>query len=301
MIHFLTTTRHRYTFDEIVKALPQVRVHPYEQALNGKTEMPGGRIVFSDVDRLNVGAQLAAAQLYRKLKAQPEKYRVLNDPARVKLRYGLLRNLWQRGYNSFDAYRADEGATPRQFPVFVRHEHEHRAPLSGLLDTQAALDATLQQLIDGGAPAGTILIVEYRAEPVAPGLFRKLAAYRVGDRIVPANTVHDDQWCVKYGKTGGGTDELYADELDLIQNNRYEPMLRPIFSAADIEYGRVDFGLCGGKVEVYEINTNPNITLPSAQHPSATRVRSERLVWEGLLAAIAAIDFEPASRGVAAR
>jgi hypothetical protein len=294
VIHFLTTTRHRYTLNQIAKALPCVRVHPYEKVLQGG-DLPPGRYVFSDVDRLNVGAQLLAAKLFRSLQAQPEKYRVTNDPARVRLRYGLLRTLWRLGYNSFDVYRADEGATPRRFPVFLRHEHEHKAPLSDLLATQAALDVALQQLIDGGAPARTILIVEYRAEPVAPGLFRKLAAYRIGDRIVPANTVHDDQWCVKYGKTGGGTDALYADELDLVQNNRYEKVLRPVFEAADIEYGRVDFGLCEGKVEIYEINTNPNITLPSPDHPSATRVRSERLVWEGLLAAISALDFEPAS------
>jgi D-alanine-D-alanine ligase-like ATP-grasp enzyme len=294
VIHFLTTTRHRYTFDEIVKALPQVQVHSYEKVLQGG-DLPPGRYVFSDVDRLNIGAQILAAKLFRSLQAQPAKYRVLNDPARVKLRFGLLRTLWRLGCNSFDVYRADEGASPRRFPVFLRHEHEHKAPLSDLLRTQAELDAALQRLIDDGKPARTILVVEYRAEPAAPGLFRKLAAYRVGDRIVPANTVHDNQWCVKYGKTGGGTEALYADELELIQSNRYEKALRPVFEAADIEYGRVDFGLCEGKVEVYEINTNPNITLPSPQHPSATRVRSERLVWEGLLAAISALDFEPAS------
>jgi hypothetical protein len=127
---------------------------------------------------------------------------------------------------------------------------------------------------------------------VAPGLFRKLAAYRVGDRIVPANTVHDENWCVKYGKTGGGTDELYADELDLIQNNRYEAAQRPVFEAAHIEYGRVDFGLCQGKVEVYEINTNPKISAPT-EHPSATRMRSQQLVWQGLLSAVAAVDYGP--------
>jgi hypothetical protein len=158
------------------------------------------------------------------------------------------------------------------------------------------LDGKLQDLVKEGKRAEELIVVEYCAEPAVPNIFRKLAAYRVGDRIVPANTVHDDQWCVKYGKTGGGTDELYADELDSILSNRYESVLRPIFETANIEYGRVDFGLVGGKVQVYEINTNPNISAPSG-HPSPARRRSQELVWNALLEAIAALDDRAAAAG----
>jgi hypothetical protein len=290
VIHFLTTARHRYTFDEVARALPQVRVHNYHQILKGG-HLRRGTYVFCDIDRLTVEQQRDAVRLHNALKSKAFGCIALNDPARVKMRYDLLTTLSALGHNSFTAYRAKEHPTPRRFPVFVRYERGHGPPLSGLIQTQAELEAVLRQLVAQGANEAALVVIEYCAEPAAPGLFRKLAAYRVGDRIVPANTVHDDQWCVKYGKTGGGTDELYADELDLIQSNRYESVLRPIFEAANIEYGRVDFGLVDGKVQVYEINTNPNITAPSG-HPSPTRVRSQELVWNGVLEAIAALGDE---------
>jgi hypothetical protein len=281
---------HRYTFDAVRRALPQVAVHNYHQILRGG-RLPVGTYVFSDIDRLTGEQQRNARLLHSALQSEAFRCRVLNDPARVKLRYDLLRTLSDLGYNSFTAYRATQHPTPSRFPVFIRSELGHGSPLSGLIQRQAELEAKLRDLIKAGQREEELLVVEYCAEPAAPNTFRKLAAYRVGDRIVPANTVHDDQWCVKYGKTGGGTDELYADELDLIQSNRYESVLRPIFEAANIEYGRVDFGLVDGKVQVYEINTNPNITAPSG-HPSPTRVRSQELVWNGVLEAIAALGDE---------
>jgi hypothetical protein len=291
VIHFLVNAHHRYTFDDVKRALPQVTVHNYHQILRGG-RLPQGTYVFCDIDRLTADQQRNAQLLYSALRSDAFACKVLNDPSRVKLRYDLLRTLSDLGHNSFTAHRATARPKPSRFPVFIRNERGHGAPLTGLIPHQPGLLAKLQELLKQGQREDDLLVIEYCAEPVAPNLFRRLAAYRVGDRIVPANTVHDDQWCVKYGKTGGGTDELYADELDLIQNNRYEAVLRPIFEAANIEYGRVDFGLVGGKVQVYEINTNPKISAPS-EHPAPTRMRSQELAWNGLVTAIAALDDGP--------
>jgi hypothetical protein len=36
--------------------------------------------------------------------------------------------------------------------------------------------------------------------------------------------------------------------------------MRAVFEIAAIDYGRADVGICGARFQVYEINTNPNIT-----------------------------------------
>lgn len=290
MIHFFTKDDHRYTVAALRQALPTVQVSSYETVLKGRKVGPGS-YVFTDIDRLSFGEHLRAADMYQALRKMPG-CRVFNDPARVKTRYALLRALYQSGHNSFNAYRVDECVQPQRFPVFVRHEREHGNPLSELLPTQADLDRTLKDLVARGTPESTLLVVEYRAEPVAAGLFRKIAAYRIGDRIVPGNTVHDTQWCVKYGKHGQGTEALYQDEADILSTNRYASALMPVFEIANIEYGRADFGIVDGRVEVYEINTNPNIQAPG-DHPSAIRMRSQRRVWKRLLEAVTVLGQRP--------
>ena len=37
--------------------------------------------------------------------------------------------------------------------------------------------------------------------------------------------------------------------------------LREIFDLAQIEYGRIDYGMLDGKVQCWEINTNPGLAL----------------------------------------
>ena len=66
-----------------------------------------------------------------------------------------------------------------------------------------------------------------------------------------------------------------------------------VFDLAGVSYGRADFGLVQGKVQVYEINTNPEVALEDA-HPSPVRLESYRIFKENYLAALSAIDT-PAS------
>lgn len=45
-----------------------------------------------------------------------------------------------------------------------------------------------------------------------------------------------------------------------------------------------------GRVQVYEINTNPSTSPPKKKHPNAIRTRSQALAWERYCAALAALD-----------
>jgi hypothetical protein len=134
-----------------------------------------------------------------------------------------------------------------------------------------------------------LIVVESVAEAVRPGFFRKHAAFRVGDRIVPSFSVHDHQWLVKQGAIGVATTADYLDEERLIATNPDAGFLMQAFQAAGIEYGRVDYGWWQGRRVIYEINTNPDIVSPGP-HPDAVRVRNIATAFHLLVAALQETD-----------
>lgn len=288
MITFLTTSAYSNThraLEKIDKG-PPVRTLPYRSAFESPV-LPRGTWVFTDCDRLSLPDRHAAGALFRCLRNGGA--RVLNDPARMPSRHGLLRSLHRAGLNGFDAYRYEEREVPRRWPVFLRTEGDHDQPLSGLIATPDALHAAAEEAIAAGTPITALIVIEYAAEPVAPGLFRRLSSYRVGPTVFACACAHDDNWLVKYGKLGIATQALYDDELRVVRDNPFEAPLRAAFEHVGIEYGRADFGLVGGRVQVYEINTNPQVAFPT-EHPFATRLETYALMREHHLAALAAID-----------
>lgn len=291
MIVFLLTPHHGYTHTAVREHAGSLDVHlgAYHAAFATAT-LPLATYVFCDLDRLALEELRVAAELYRKLREGGA--RVLNDPARVPSRYGLLRMLHAAGINAFDAWRVEEGRQPTRWPVFLRTEGGHDAPVSGLLDHPEQLEQAIERAAADGVPRAAMLIVEFCAEPVRPGLWRRLSCYRIGDAMVADNCVHDDQWLVKYGKPGIATPELYEDELAIARGNPHGPELAGIFRRCGIEYGRADFGLVGGRVQVYEINTNPNVRFPT-EHPVALRLQTYAEVRRNYLAALAEIDTPP--------
>lgn len=288
MIRFLTTQLHAYTHEKVAEESKAVEVGvlPYELAARDK-ELPRGTYIFTDIDRLAPIQLRWASGLYRRLRDRG--CRVLNDPARLHSRYGLLRLLFRNGLNRFDCYRAEECVRPERWPVFLRVEGDHDRPVSPLLADMDQLRRAMADAIAGGAPISSLLIIEYAAEPVQPGLFRKLATFRVGQESVPHCCVHQDTWLVKYGKVGSATPELYEDDRRIVRDDPWRDRLARVFELADVEYGRADFGLVGGEPQVYEINTNPNVKF-GGEHPSPVRVDSYRIFKENYLRALATID-----------
>lgn len=288
MICFLVTRGHGYTLAPVRKSrhAPPIRLMNYDALIRARWARRAA-YVFTDLDRLGYWDLEHAAHLYLQMKQAG--LTVWNNPARFKTRYALLRALHAAGLNDFTAWRVDELAGIARYPVFLRKTHGHREPLSDLLHSRADLDKAVHAAIHSGTPAENLLAVEFAAEPVRPGLYRKLAAFRIGDDIVPHICVHDTSWLVKYGKLGIATEELYRDELNILQTNPFADHLREVFDVAGVEYGRADFGIFRGRVQVYEINTNPALYAP-AQHPSPVRVESLKVAWEKYLGALRAID-----------
>lgn len=288
MIIVLTTRPHRVTHTALAQATGfDLRMRDYGHCFNAR-RLPAATYVFADLDRLDYWALEQAAHLYRQLAAAG--LRLLNDPARSSQRYGLLRRLHEAGINDFDAWSLSEQRLPTRYPVFLRTAAAHRGILSGLLHTPADLEACVEQALAAGLPERELLVVEYCAEPVRPGLFRKLATFRVGDALVPAPSVHDDQWVAKNGQRGIAGPELYAEEARLVREQPHDDTLRRTFELARIDYGRADYGLVAGRPQVYEINTNPQIGT-ARQHPDPARSDTIRYCEQRLHAAFAAIDM----------
>jgi hypothetical protein len=139
------------------------------------------------------------------------------------------------------------------------------------------MDRAVQEMTGRqGVAKSDILAVEYCDTADAAGMYRKYSAFRVGDQIIARHLFHSAKWMLK--KADLVDDEKSREELDYLQTNPHEQQLRAVFDLARIEYGRIDYALLDGRVQVWEINTNPTITVP----PS--RTAPLRLYGQGLFA-----------------
>ena len=294
MIIFVLSAEHRYTHETLVgrRSGATVDLLTYPQLFQLR-QLPRATYIFTDHDRLPTEMLRAAASIYQQLRLQG--IVALNDPARVLSRYGLLRALFQRGLNQFNAYRAEEGVTPERWPVFLRADGDHMGPLPELYRRARELQAGIRQAVDRGIPMSRLLVIEYAAQPTRPGLFTKHSSFRMGKSEFACTNVHDNQWIAKTGKRGIATPELYLEELRIVRENPHAPAVAAAFEAAGIDYGRADFGMVDGKVQIYEINTNPNIALRD-DHPSEVRQQSYRAFEENYFGALRANDTPDEAR-----
>ena len=290
MICFVTARGYGNTYKQIAEAARgrmDIRTLLFRDLIAMKS-VPKGTYVFTDLDRLSGPDLVLAARFYRRLKAA--NLRVLNDPARIRSRYGLLRLLAERGINDFNAYRLEEERGPERWPVFLRciggHDKENT---SDLCFDRTQLDAVIRTAVESGLPIADLIIVEYAGEEVRPGLFRKLSTFRIGPNYFAANNVHDTAWQAKTGQRGIAGPELYREELEIVRNNTYGAPLAEVFELGHIEYGRADFGFLKGRPQIFEINTKPSVSFEAA-HPRPERAEVYRIFKRNFLDALEAID-----------
>jgi hypothetical protein len=288
MVIFLVTRPHHYTLADVLAVAPpgSVGVIYYGRAFAEK-HLPRATYVFSDLDRLNALGIKSAVELRRRV--LQEGCSVLNDPAGFVGRLDLLRRLYAAGINQFSAYPAVPVPSPKHWPVFLRLEAGHQAPLAKLFADPAELAHGTAAALDAGAPPEQLIVVEFSAEPLPCGLWRKLSVYRVGDRLFADSCVHDRSWVAKIGEDGIAPAEVYADELRIMRENPYGQTMLRVFELTGVEYGRVDFGLVSGRPSVWEINTNPMVEF-LGDTPSPFRSETRRLFRDHYLRALAALD-----------
>lgn len=218
------------------------RLLPYEQ-LSGWLEP--GVFIFSDYERLAPWLRRKATKTYEN--ALDAGCVVLNHPQKSLLRYELQKAL----NNKFRVFRPDEIPEDLRFPVFVRGENDHRGNRSPLINTREKLDLYLYNFPN-------LLTVEYVDTSDQHGLFRKYGAMRIGDCIVPNHLLVSEAWMVKNNRALI-TAEFLEEEMEYLHSAGHAKQLRKFFDLAKCEYGRIDYSFLGDEIQVWEINSNPDI------------------------------------------
>lgn len=275
MIRYCATRRHLYPPRRFFKSWgrelqPRFRAVAYEQMI-GRARIPAATYIFSDFERL-LPAELYFVQiLHRQMLADPARYVLLNDPHRWLDRLDLQLQLRRNGFNDFRTFTVDGPPTDIQFPVFLRRTNDHRGPIGDLLRDEDELRAAVDQL--DARDRRRVLAAEYCHTADETGIFRKYSAMKIGKSLIPRHVLFSDEWVTK---TPHLVDpEFAAEEARFVDEFRERELIARVFEIAGIDYGRIDYAWNEGRLQVWEINTNPIIVpLPERIHP--LRLRAQR-------------------------
>jgi hypothetical protein len=292
MITYFVTGAHRYTMDMYLgtwgadlRSMIQVRAYSDLASIQC---LPGGTYIFSDLERLTTALSMLAADLWRQLEAAGPAVRLLNHPVRTLRRVALLQTLHAAGRNNFNAYRLTGDRSKIRFPAFVRGANDHEGSRTGLLTTHDAVDANIRAAICFGHDARDLLVVEHLNVADAAGVVHKYAAFRVGDQIVPRTMMFSRKWMLKYPDLLDG--DKMPREREYLEKNPHATALRETFDLAHLEYGRCDYAVVNGRVQIWEINSNP-IVMRAREEYRVAEMPNQEYFAPKMLAAFRAIDL----------
>jgi hypothetical protein len=231
-------------------------VQLYETALQ-RTAWPRGVYLFTCTDGMEPAQMVLAKSLYTALAERPTECTVLNEPRRVLGRYELLKSLRSKGINDFDVFRLSEIPLDVRLPVFVRYERFHRANLTGLIHSRAELDDTLARLLLRGERAEELLVVEWLDYKDSDGNYRKWGAQKIGPHVFGKHLMAGPHWMVKRKSTT--TDAVGVDEMPYVSKFPHNEVLAPVWEVSGHEWARIDYSFYRGRLQVWEINDNPEM------------------------------------------
>ena len=217
--------------------------------------LPLANYFFSDLERLSDEGLERADRLWSALNAAAPDLHLGNRPAHHLRRRILLEKLYENGFNKFTVYPATEPPLHTRFPVFVRYANEHWGPMTDLLRTPSELRRALRRAVLIGHRLRDLLVVEFCDTSLADGIYRKYGAYIVEGRVVPRHIFCSRHWTVRNSDL---VDEAkLAEERAYLEENPHRQELEAIAALASVDYGRFDYGLADGRVQIFEINSNP--------------------------------------------
>ncbi len=305
MIRYLFSGAHAYTLNTLLAGFGRETASRFEliayPRLLRRSRLPVGTYIFSDIERL-CGEELErAGRAWQALAASGGGTRLLNHPLETMRRYELLRTLYEAGINRFNVYRLTECRRPERFPVFIRVENDHRRSETPLLHTQGELDDAVGRMLSRGRSREGRIVTEYcHTAPDGRGYYRKYGAFVVAGEIIPAHVIFGDSWVVQMTKVPFDS-HLIREIERFLGDDSHLDQLRRVASLARVDYGRIDYALVDGRVQVFEVNTNPSFPRIDPSDPPG-RIRLNRRVNERIMKALLAVDSpEPKGRTVAFR
>ena len=257
MITIFISRLHTYTINAFLKNWPNqvassIRLIPYQSLHRIRCIQPG-LFVFSDIERLTTIQHRTAEHLCQQISENFGEIPILNHPTRVLSRYHLLSLLWKQGINRFRVFSWADREEPMRYPVFIRRANDHEGPLTDLIMSKESFNDQWRSLQASGEDPGELIAVEFCDTCGEDQLYRKYSAFRIGDCIIPGHIIFSKNWVAK----DRPPEPLRNEEKAYLENNPHQGELIRIFRLANIEYGRIDYGLLDGKIQVWEINTNP--------------------------------------------
>lgn len=298
MIYIVTRHDHAHTVERLAQQSAEhgaadIRLLSYGD-LFARRIVPVGHYVFTDFDRLSSYEMQVAETIARHIEEAAPDAKILNRPAVVLERYPLLRALARMGLNDFSAVRVDAGELPGRYPAFVRLEDDCKFPDTPLLHSEAELVAAIDGLKRSGLPLKRRIAVEFCAERGSDGFYRKYGVFRLGDRLVPQHVMLRDDWYVKRGNNPrpppGDDDPHQGERMHFLKEFPHADAVMERFKIARIEFGRIDYTFVGGRMQTYEINTNPTFPPLWSDEPVDPRAATRALLRERILGAIAELD-----------
>jgi hypothetical protein len=262
MINFLTTRQHGYTLRHYLDSFGLAVRDRFRQVSYGELfrsrSLPDGAYVFADLERLCPRNRGLATHVRDRLSDLGTGL-LLNDPARTLRRYDLLRTLHERGLNDFRAYRCGEDLTQVRLPAFLRGEDDHRGGLTPPIDRADALAAAVRKSRRSWRRRRANFVTEFLDTADAEGVYRKYAAFCVAGCVIPRHVFFSREWMIK--KPGLVDPQFVEEERRYIEDNPHRERLAEIFAIAGVDYGRIDYGVWRGRIQTWEINTNPMILI----------------------------------------
>jgi|GEM_PF-4046064 hypothetical protein len=245
-----------------------------------QTDIPRATYIFADLERLTPVETTRAAHIRRRILERAPELTVLNDPRCGFARFQLLEKLFDAGVNSYRAYRVNDIDVPERYPVFIRREDDHRGPLSELIPSADAYRAFFRAHRFRRSQTEKLIAVEFLDYADAGGTFVKYGAVIVGGEYWTTHAMPSSQWMVKIADPNHpASTQLDKETFD---RQPHAKILDPVFRALGAEYGRLDYAVFDGSIQVFEFNSNPS--LYATEVGLVSRQETRRRAMERLLA-----------------
>ena len=262
MIYYLVTAEDRITIDNYLFVQRSLMRFIKPLLFSTFTDIEthqAGTYLYSNVDRLSHADREAVIDTAISLDRRSDIVQ-WNHPVRALARYELLKKLQSENINTYNVYRPTENIEGLRYPIFVRQANDHLGPMSPLIHTSESLKQYLTKTHFPKSKKEDLIICEFCDTSDSEGIFRKYSAFNVAGKIVPRHLFFSQNWALK--KSDLKDKRFIEEELSYIRQNPHGPELQEIFHTANIDFGRIDYAVLDGKLQVWEINMNPMILTP---------------------------------------
>jgi len=187
----------------------------------------------------------------------------------------LNHKLFQAGINRYQSAKATEDYSHLRYPVFVKVIQDHAGSHTAILHDESELEAALEKAVYPYTrhTIDDLMIVEYQDTSV-DGQFTKYASFKFAGKVMARSRRVASHWMMKAVRQLEHPD-LLLKEQEFLENNTHAEEIGRMFELAGIDYGRIDCAFVDGQMQVWEINTNPMVTVKNKFFDAYARKRTK--------------------------